>query len=63
MDGKPISSKGQTVLEAEKIAPTVLPFLFAAVVGRLLQTFARWKVEHGASLGVCPSVIELYAEV
>lgn len=44
VSGKPIS----TIEQAARLGPTLFPIVFAAVVGRLMRTFALWKAERGA---------------
>ncbi|KAH9230778.1 hypothetical protein K456DRAFT_1842325, partial [Colletotrichum gloeosporioides 23] len=39
------------------ILPTVLPILFASVVGRLRYEAARWKLERGTTLGALGQLI------
>lgn len=46
------SSRGQWVEQAAKLGPTFFPVIFAAVVGRLMRTYALWRAERGASLGI-----------
>ncbi|CZR65447.1 uncharacterized protein PAC_15347 [Phialocephala subalpina] len=38
------------LLEAAKLGPTVLPIVFAAIVGNFLRLFARWKAENGSRI-------------
>ncbi|KAK5946706.1 hypothetical protein PMZ80_000849 [Knufia obscura] len=53
VDGRPVSSpRGQTVEQAAKLGPTLFPIVFAAIVGRLMKTYALWRAERGASLGI-----------
>ena len=51
-DGKTPSDRGRTIMQAERLAPTVLPIVFAAVVGRLTKTYALWQAERGATVDV-----------
>lgn len=46
------SSLGQKVEQATKLAPTLFPVIFAAVAGRFMRTYALWRAERGASLGI-----------
>ena len=39
-------------MKVQKLAPTVFPIVFAAVVGRLTRTYALWRAERGATVGV-----------
>ena len=57
VDGEPLSDSGHTVLQAAKIAPTIFPIIFAAVVGRLMRTYALWKAERGTRLGVLEQLV------
>lgn len=51
VNNNPISSSlGQTVEQAAKLAPTLFPVIFAALVGRLMRTYALWHAEREASL-------------
>lgn len=43
---------GAAVDEAAKISPTIFPIIFATIVGRLMRTWAMWKAERGATLGI-----------
>ncbi|KAJ9658901.1 hypothetical protein H2198_003471 [Neophaeococcomyces mojaviensis] len=52
VNGKSISSHGQTVEQAAKLGPTLFPIIFAAIVGRLMRVFALWKCERGSTLGI-----------
>ena len=53
VNNDPISSSlGQKVEQTAKLAPTLFPVIFAALVGRLMRTAALWRAERGASLGV-----------
>ncbi|TEA10795.1 hypothetical protein C8034_v008697 [Colletotrichum sidae] len=45
------SSAGQW-RNAVTILATLFPILFAAVVGRLMSQIARWRLEHGAKMGM-----------
>ena len=53
LDGKALSDLGDMVQRATLLGPTVFPIMFAALVGSTLKTFARFRAEHGARLGVC----------
>lgn len=53
VNNHPVSSSlGQKLEQATKLAPTLFPVIFAAVVGRFMRTYALWRAERGASLGV-----------
>ena len=53
VNNHPVSSSlGQKLEQATKLAPTLFPVIFAAVVGRFMRTYALWHAERGASLGV-----------
>jgi hypothetical protein len=47
------TARGETIIRAARIAPTLFPILFAAVVGRFLKAYALWRAERGAKIGVC----------
>lgn len=50
-NNSPSLKHGAAVDEVAKISPTVFPIMFAAIVGRLMRTWATWKAERGARLG------------
>ena len=52
MNNQPASKWGSIVIQATKIAPTVWPLVFAAVVGSTVKAVALWKAEQGTTLGV-----------
>lgn len=52
VNGDPLSSKGNVVLEASKLGPSLFPIIFAAVVGRLMKTTALWLVQRGSTIGM-----------
>ena len=49
---QPESNWGDIILQSTKVAPTIWPIVFAAVVGGMLKASAHHKVQQGASLGV-----------
>lgn len=52
-NNNPVSSaRGQMVEQAAKLGPTIFPIIFAAVIARLLKTYALWRAERGACLGI-----------
>lgn len=51
-DGKSESTRGQMILRTAKLGPTIFPIVFAAVVGRLMRTYALWRAERCKRLGV-----------
>jgi hypothetical protein len=52
-NNQPVSlPRGQIVEQAAKLGPTLFPVIFAAIVGRLMRTYALWRAERGASLGI-----------
>lgn len=52
VSGKAVTSHGEKVEQASKLGPTVFPIIFAAVMGRLMRTWALWRAERGAPLGL-----------
>lgn len=46
------SGDSSRVYEAARVAPTLFPIVFAAVVGRLMRNFALWRAERGERLGL-----------
>ena len=52
VNGKSVSTHGQTIAQAARLGPTLFPIIFAAVVGRLMKVSALWKCERGSTLGI-----------
>lgn len=50
--GPSYGSLNLSLLQAAKLTPTILPILFASVVGNFLRLFARWKAERGVNAEV-----------
>lgn len=46
------SGNSYRIYEAARVAPTIFPIVFAAVVGRLMRNFALWRAERGERLGL-----------
>lgn len=57
LDGKPLSALGDHVKAWALLSPTTFPLVFAAVVGRALNFFARLRLEQGSSLGVLEQLV------
>ncbi|KAI4252904.1 MAG: hypothetical protein L6R42_007785 [Xanthoria sp. 1 TBL-2021] len=57
LDGKPLSALGDHVKAWALLSPTIFPLVFAAVVGRALNFFARLRLERGSSLGVLEQLV------
>ncbi|KAL8781235.1 MAG: hypothetical protein Q9213_006088 [Squamulea squamosa] len=57
LDGKPLSPLGHNVQAWALLSPTIFPLVFAAVVGRALNFFARLGLERGSSLGVLEQLV------
>ncbi|KAL8648773.1 MAG: hypothetical protein Q9226_005857 [Calogaya cf. arnoldii] len=57
LDGKPLSALGDHVEAWALLSPTIFPLVFAAVVGRALNFFARLRLEQGSSLGVLEQLV------
>ncbi|KAL8908584.1 MAG: hypothetical protein Q9171_005381 [Xanthocarpia ochracea] len=57
LDGKPLSALGQNVQAWTLLSPTIFPLVFAAIVGRTLNFFARLRLEQGSSLGVLEQLV------
>ena len=53
VDHRPVSDKrGLVVEKVAKLGPSVFPVIFAAICGRLMRTYALWRAERGATLGI-----------
>lgn len=52
LNNEPISEWGERVIAATRIAPTVFPIIFAALVGRFMRSLARYLAERGATVSV-----------
>ncbi|KAF4625752.1 hypothetical protein G7Y89_g12413 [Cudoniella acicularis] len=52
MNGTEASNWGDIVLRVTKIAPTIWPLVFTAIVGNLLKGLALYRAENGTTLGV-----------
>ncbi|KAL4900646.1 hypothetical protein BDW74DRAFT_182481 [Aspergillus multicolor] len=52
LDGKEVSDYGGRIVEATKVSPTVFPIVFAAIAGSMMRSWALWRAENSASLGV-----------
>lgn len=46
------NSQGEVVMQVIKIASTLWPIFFAAVIGPMLKTAALYHAERGTKLGV-----------
>ncbi|KAI4105935.1 MAG: hypothetical protein LQ339_003253 [Xanthoria mediterranea] len=57
LDGKPLSALGGHVEAWALLSPTIFPLVFAAVVGRALNFFARLRLEQGSSLAVLEQLV------
>jgi hypothetical protein len=51
LKGQPESRWSDKVVSATKIAPSLFPILFSAVLGNALKVWAHYKVERGALVG------------
>lgn len=50
-------SYGSMVNQAAKVSPTIFPIVFATTIGRLMRTWALWKAERGARLGILEQMV------
>jgi hypothetical protein len=57
---RPQSPWSNKVIQATKLAPSLWPILFAAVLGNAIKCFARWKAERGSRLGVSAASLECW---
>jgi hypothetical protein len=51
LKGQPESDWSDKVVSATRIAPSLFPILFSAVLGNALKVWAHFKVERGSTLG------------
>ncbi|KAL4906290.1 hypothetical protein BDW74DRAFT_177306 [Aspergillus multicolor] len=51
LDGDDVSDYGAKVIQTTKLAPSVFPIVFAAIVGSMMRSYALWRAERSASLG------------
>lgn len=58
--GSSESKWGNSVLEATKVAPTVWPIVFAAIISSSLRALAHRKVQRGTTIGVLALHLFLY---
>ncbi|KAI5464354.1 hypothetical protein BGZ63DRAFT_421400 [Mariannaea sp. PMI_226] len=58
LDGQPISSYGQHVVQLTLLSPTIYPILFTAIAARFYRNFARWRLEkrQGIELGLLEQI-------
>ncbi|RDW65897.1 uncharacterized protein DSM5745_09636 [Aspergillus mulundensis] len=52
LNGKELSNYGDKIIQATRLGPTVFPIVFAAIVGSLMRSWALWKAQNGAALGL-----------
>ncbi|EXJ74780.1 uncharacterized protein A1O5_01475 [Cladophialophora psammophila CBS 110553] len=57
MRNKPQTPWAVEVIQATKVAPTIWPLVFAAVVGSMLKAKAHEKVQHGTAIGVLEQLL------
>lgn len=57
LDKKPLSAFGHNIQAWALLSPTIFPLVFAALVGRALNFFARYRLEQGTSLGVLEQLV------
>lgn len=58
LDGTPVSARSTWVLQVAQIGPTIYPIMFTAIVGRLMNDIALYRVERGARLGTIEQLIQ-----
>jgi hypothetical protein len=51
MNGKSVTGPWKVMQDIIKVAVTIWPIMFAAVVAQAFKTWATWKVERGVKLG------------
>jgi hypothetical protein len=60
VDGKPISSSlGQGITQANQVAVSIWPIVFAALAAQALRMYASYKVERGIRMLVCITSYEM----
>lgn len=52
INGYEVNDRGNAVVQATRLGPTVFPIVFAAIVGSLMRSYALWRAQNGATLGV-----------
>jgi hypothetical protein len=63
VDGKPISSSlGQGITQANQVAVSIWPIVFAALAAQALRMYASWKVERGIRMLVRVTLDEIVWE-
>ncbi|KAK7513644.1 hypothetical protein IWZ03DRAFT_443995 [Phyllosticta citriasiana] len=58
MNGESVLNSNESVIQATRIASTLWPIAFAAVIGPMLKAVALYRAERGAKLGT----IELFSQ-
>jgi hypothetical protein len=57
LKGQEESGWSEKVISATRIAPSLFPILFSAVLGNALKVWAHFKVERGASVGALEQLL------
>ncbi|KIW87468.1 uncharacterized protein Z519_11791 [Cladophialophora bantiana CBS 173.52] len=57
MRNKPQTLWAAEVIQATKVAPTIWPLVFAAVVGSMLKAKAHERAQHGTTIGVLEQLL------
>lgn len=63
MADKAESDWGNKIMQATRVAPTIWPLVFAAVVGNTLKAIAHQRAEKGTRLGVSSAIKQNTLEV
>lgn len=52
INGYEVNDRRNAVVQATQLGPTIFPIVFAAIVGSLMRSYALWRAQNGAALGV-----------
>ncbi|KAL4922418.1 hypothetical protein BDW62DRAFT_197093 [Aspergillus aurantiobrunneus] len=52
LDGREVSDYGSAIIQTTNLGPSIFPIVFAAIVGGTMQSYALWKAEKSATLGL-----------
>ncbi|KAL4778133.1 hypothetical protein BJX76DRAFT_363018 [Aspergillus varians] len=50
--GREVSEHRDVVIQETRLGPTVFPIIFAAIVSSMMRSYALWKAQNGAALGL-----------
>lgn len=52
INGYEVNDRRNAVVQATHLGPTIFPIVFAAIVGSMMRSYALWRAQNGAALGV-----------